>query len=191
MLDAAEPDPDADLKALLADVEAGREGARDELFRLLYSELHRRAEGMMGGQPRDHTLQATALVSEAFIRLFKNGSPRLNDRRHFLLAASRAMRHVLVDYARRKASDKRSGVRSATPLEELLLEYDNRSLDVAELNMALERLEEFDPEMMRAVELRFFGGASVEETIEALGMAKRTFERRWELTRAWLYRELR
>ena len=176
---------------LLRSAEAGSPTAREELFHCIYSELHRTAEALMRKQPRGHTLQPTALVSEVYLRLFRGTPGPWNDRRHFLLAASRAMRHVLIDHARRKSSDKRQQNRSSASLDELVMEYEDRALDLEALQKALERLEVFDPQMTRAIELRFFGGASVDEAARVLDLPRRTFERRWQMTRAWLYKEIR
>jgi RNA polymerase sigma factor (TIGR02999 family) len=176
---------------LLRDVEAGTDGAGEALFQLVHTELRRRAEALMRRQPRGHTLQATALVGEAYLRLFSGAPVHWNDHKHFLLAASRAMRHTLVDHARAKARLKRAGDRIDSPLDDLVVEYEDRALDIEALQRALARLETMDPDMARAVELRFFCGSSVEETARILGMAERTFERRWQMTRAWLFGEVR
>ncbi len=164
--------------------------SRDALFRCVYTELHRRANALMLRQPDQHTLQPTALVNELYLRLFDGSNRSWQGRVHFLRVASQAMRHILVDHARRKASEKRGGGRSNRPLEEVAIVYEDRSLDLLGLQEALKRLEELDPDMARAVDLRFFGGVTVEDTAKMLDIPLRTFTRRWQMTRAWLYREV-
>ena len=151
---------------------------------VLYKELHRRASRYMRGQEGGHTLQATALVNEAWVRLNKAEGPReWKDQDHFLASASRAMRCVLVDHARRK--HRRGGPMLELPLD-LVSEFENRAVDLLALDGALEELKAFDPLMARGVELRFFGGQTVVDSARILGISKRTFERRWKATRAWL-----
>ena len=175
---------------LLGRIERGESEARGELFELLYPELRRCAQTRMKGQHGSHTLQATALVNEAFLRIAKPRSGGFKNRSHFLMTASRAMRHVLVDHARRKARDKRSGVREEAPVDAIVVEEEGRELEVVALDEALQKLEGLDPAMARAVELRFFCGANVGETSEALGIPRRTFEARWQSTRDWLKAQL-
>jgi RNA polymerase sigma factor (TIGR02999 family) len=166
------------------------ESERDHLMRELYSELHRRAERWMRSQPRNVTLQTTALVNEACLKILASEEARPSDRVHLLALASTAMRHVLVDHARSRARLKRSPPGDRTELEGLAVAYEDHAVDLLALDEALRRLAEFDPPMARAVELRFFGGMSVEDTARVLGLPKRTFERCWEATRAWLRAEI-
>ena len=175
---------------LLAAFERGEEGARAEMFALLYDELRARAARLEKRHGRNETLRATAIVHEVYLRLAGGECGGWRDRAHFLAAASRTMRHVLIDYARGRHRSKRqaSGVRVA--VDEILDTYQDRAVDLEGLDRALNRLAEFDPTMAQAVELRFFGGASVEETAELVSMSKRTFERRWEAVRAWLRSEI-
>lgn len=179
------------ITALLREVAAGRQGAHEALFERVYTELHRRACDVMRRQPRGHTLQPTALVGEVYLRLFRGKPAAWADSSHFLLTASRAMRQLLVDHARRKSAAKREGRRVELPDEPLLAEYEDRSIDIEALQAALDRLARVDPAMARAVDLRFFGGVSVSETARLLEIPERTFQRRWELTRKWLFREIR
>jgi RNA polymerase sigma factor (TIGR02999 family) len=175
---------------LLRGVEANDEGARSAFFALVYTELHRRAHALMRRQPPGHTLQPTALVGEVYLRLFRGVPGPWNDRKHFLMAASQAMHHALIDHWRRKRNQPPE-VCAESPLDEIVVGYESNAVDLEALSRALERLEEFDPPMAQAVELRFFGGCSVEETARILGMPVRSFERSWQMTRAWLYGEVR
>jgi RNA polymerase sigma-70 factor (ECF subfamily) len=168
----------------------GRERERERLFRDLYDELHRRAEGMMRGQPAGHTLQATALVHEVLLKMWGGTEPPWEDRARFLAAASKAMRHVLVDHARARARDKRQPPGDRVPLDSITTAYEARAGDLLALDEALDRLAAFDPTMARAVELRFFGGLSVEEAARLLEIPVRTLERRWSAVRAWLFAEV-
>ena len=179
------------ITSLLRDIAEGREKAQDELFDAIYAELHRRAAALMRRQPDGHTLQATALIGEVYGRLFKDGQARWVDEQHFLLTASRAMRQLLMDHARKKAAMKRAGVR--VPLQEdlLILEFENRALDVEALHAALDKLAQINPEMARSVELRFFGNVPIEECARMAGISVRSFHRRWAMTKAWLFEELR
>jgi RNA polymerase sigma factor (TIGR02999 family) len=182
---------EADITGLLRKVEAGETDARNSLFEQVYTDLYRRADDMMRRQPDGHTLQATALVNEVFLRLCGPAAGPWNDRKHFLLAAARAMRSILVDHARRKATNKRGAGRPASGLDEVLVSYEDRSLDLLALQEALVRLERVDPAMAQAVELRFFGGATAIEAAHILEVPQRTFNRRWQMTRAWLYKEVK
>jgi len=176
---------------LLANVSAGDERAKQELFGLLYSSLHRQAQLDMARQPAGHTLQATALVNEVFLRFGRDAAGPWTDRSHFLKTAARAMRQILVDHARRKNAAERAEDGKRDELEALVFDFVDRSTDVEALNGALERLEEFDAEMAQAVELRFFAGRRMDEIADVLGIPKRSLERRWAATRAWLYREVK
>jgi len=166
------------------------EEAGEEVFAQLYAELHRIAEQHMRGQPEDHTLQATALVNEAWMRLDpgKTDVPgrRWNDRQHFLAFASRTMRSVLVDHSRRRNAQKRQRPGERIALDRVMVLFENRSYDLEDLDRALEELAEFDPTMSEAVELRFFGGLDMGTIAELVDVPKRTLERKWTATRAWL-----
>lgn len=183
-------EPADSIESLLERASRGDERAAMRLFDALYSDLHRCAEHAMRGQ-RPGTLQPTAIVNEAYIRLVK-GSHDWETRDHFMYTAARVMRHVLIDYHRKKRAAKRSGgERVVCELDELAREFDDKALDLEALNTALEKLAEMDEVMSRAVELRFFGGASIQETARILDLGLRTFERRWKATRAWLLAEIR
>jgi len=178
LLDAA-----GDRAANGSDIEAS-------LVRCLYDELHALAGAMMHRQPHSHTLQPTALVHEAYVRLFDRSRTSWEGRRHFFRSAAQAMRCVLVDHARRKSASKRGGGAAAQRLDSVLLVFDERSLDVLAVDEALDRLREIDERLARVVELRFFGGLSIAESAQVLDMSTATLERDWRTARAWLRAEL-
>ena len=159
---------------------------RRRLFEALYSEIRRGAEHLSRGLPPGHTLQATALVSEAYLRLARSDERRFADREHCLAAAAQAMRCVLIDHARAKLRAKRGGAWTRTPLDQVVLSFEEGNVDLLALDEALHRLAQLDGRMAEAAELRLFGGLSVGETAAALGMARRTFERHWCFAKAWL-----
>jgi len=160
-----------------------------DLAPLVYDELHRLATAYMRRERPGHTLQATALVNEAFIRLAASGAP-WNDKRHFVGIAARSMRQILVERARARGAQKRwAGLNRVTMTDTLAVAADPESMLPA-LDDALARLEKIDAEQARIVELRFFAGLSIEEAAEAMGMSSATLKRRWSLARAWLHREL-
>ncbi len=163
---------------------------REKLIRSLYAELHARAQNVMRGQSPAHTLQPTALVHEVLLKLWGGKEPAWEDRARFLAAASKAMRHVLVDHARARGREKRSPPGDRLPLDDITAAYEARAIDLLALDEALNRLTAFDPVMARAVELRFFGGQSVEDTARLLDIPVRTLERRWSAVRAWLFAEV-
>ncbi len=175
---------------LLREVEAGSTDARDQLVRTLHEELRRVAGAQMRGQTPAHTLQPTALVHEAYLRLFADENPSFGDRRHFLAAAARAMRSVLVDMARAKSAQKRGGDRLRVTLYHDSAVAAAPDIDLVVVNEALVRLEALDPRWAEVVELRFFGGLTEPETAEALGVSEPTVYRAWERARTWLFREL-
>ena len=175
---------------LLGRIQAGDEEAKERLFRVVYEELREAARGLMRGERKDHTLEATALVHEAVIRLMQDGA--LEDapnRKYFFGAAIGAMRQILVDHARHKKSLKAGGHREREPLDDIQdrLEQDS-GLDLESLDAALAKLE---PRQREVVEHRFFGGLSVEQTAEVLGVSIGTVERDWRLARAKLRLELK
>jgi RNA polymerase sigma factor (TIGR02999 family) len=172
---------------LLKRVEEGDSGASDQLFMLVYDELHRMADRQMRRQRPDHTLQATALVNEAYIRVFGQD---WRDRDHFLSVAARAMRSILVDHARKKTTAKRTPGGQRVPLDELTQTYEDRAIDLVAMDEALNRLAEVDPNMVRLVELRFFAGLSMEESASFLNISTRKAQKEWSTARAWLRREV-
>ena len=181
---------DHDITGLLERLREGDVSVRDEVYRRIYQELQRMASGFMRGQPSDHTLEPSALVHEAYLKLVDRQTGAFEDRNHFLATAARAMRWVLVDHARGKGRKKRSGDRKKVPLEEVTIGYEDRTVDVLTLNDALTKLGEFDEDATRIVELRFFAGLTVKDTAQVLGRSVRQVERDWQAARAWLHGEM-
>ena len=180
-----------DVTRLLQRVRGGDEAASHELYESLYQELHRLARAHMNGGPAQ-TLQPTALVNEAWLRLARaSESNGFTDREHFLSFASRAMRSVLVDQARRRTAEKRGGGRERMPLEVAVDMVEERGVDLLVLDDALERLGEDEPRQTQIVELRFFGGLTLPEIASTLGVSRATVNRDWALARIWLREELR
>jgi RNA polymerase sigma-70 factor, ECF subfamily len=182
--------PASEVTALLAAVESGDEAAMNQLVPLVYEELRRLARRHMAGQRRAHTLQTTDLVGEAYLKLVNVKGAGWNDRVHFLAVASRAMRSVLVDYARQRGYAKRGGNPVRVSLSEADQISEQRTAEVVAVDEALSRLAALDPRKAQIVELRYFGGLSVEETAQVLDLSSRTIKREWRWARAWLYREL-
>ena len=170
----------------------GGEEAGAELFNLAYSELYRLAQSLMKGQVPGHTLQATALVNEAWVRLSRTEGHRWKDRGHFVGTASRAMRSVLVDHARKKGNLKRSAPGERVPLDDVKDFFEAAEhVDILELDSALVRLAKMDERLVRLVELRYFAGLTVIETAKALGVSVRVVQQEWDTARTWLYKELK
>ena len=182
-----EPNP---ATRLLQRLNEGDERASQELYRLLYEELRRLARDALRPERGDHTLQPTALIHEAWFKLVDARAVRWNGRSHFFGVAARAMRQVLVDHARRRAAEKRGPGRERVPLDEALASFEGGAVDLLAVDEALERLARHDGELARLVELRFFGGLSLEEVAAALGRSPRQVELGWQTARAWLYRAL-
>ena len=180
---------DASVSRLLADWAAQDPSARDRLVPIVYEELRRLAHHYMRGERVGHTLQTTALVNEVYLRLAGINGLQWRDRTHFFAMAGRLMRRVLVDYARRHGRDKRGGGVSVTTLDEHAVTTEP-SVDIIALDAALEHLAAVDPQQSQIVELRFFGGLSIEETAEALGISPATVKRDWTTAKMWLHYEL-
>jgi RNA polymerase sigma factor (TIGR02999 family) len=170
---------------------AGDPRASSELLPLVYEELRRLARARMAGLPPGNTLQPTALVHEAFLRLVDAGGGDWNTRGHFFAAAARAMRQILVDQARRKASRKRGGDRQRLDADEVEIPIEAPGDDMIALDRALERLENDDPRKAQIVMYRYFAGLDREETASAMGISVRTVDREWRYIRGRLYKELR
>ena len=169
---------------------AGDHGALEELVPLLNRELHRLAKHYMTAQPVDHTLQTTALVNEAYLHLIEAGRADFLDRAHFMAVCSQIMRRILVDYARARHATKRGGGAGTLPLEEAWVAAVGPKTDVVAVDEALDNLAKVDARKAKVVEMRFFGGLSVEETAAVLGVSVETVARDWRLARSWLAREL-
>ena len=168
----------------------GDDEARASLAAHLYGELRRAAEGYLRRERGDHTLQATELVHEAYVRIVESAKIEAHDRAHFLAIAARVMRNVLVDHARRKGAQRRGGDRLQITLDDVLAQHEEKGLDVLILHDALERLAELDDRKARVVELRFFGGLTAAETADVLDLSRKTVEADWYMARAWLRTEL-
>ena len=162
----------------------------DDLMASVYDELRRLAGGYLGRQAPGHTLQPTALVHEAWLKLARPGHSPWNSRTHFVAAAARTMRHVLVNHAAARGALKRGGAGHRLELDDALALYEGRCLDLLDLDRALGRLAELDPRQAEIVELRFVGGLSLDETAGYLGVSGRTVEREWRTARAWLRTEI-
>ena len=182
--------PDGDLTALLHAWSAGDESARERLVPLVYRELRRRAAAQLRRERPGHTLQPTALVHEAYLRMIDQDRAVWQDRAQFFRVASQMMRRILIDGARAHRMQKRSGRWARVTLGEAVAVARGTDVDVLDLDRALERLAAFDPRMSEVAELRFFGGLTVTETGELLGVSRSTVERDWEAARAWLFNEL-
>ncbi len=170
-----------------------QEDARQSLETLLpivYQELRRLAAGYLRRERQGYTLQPTALVHEAYLRLLKDKPGRWQNRAHFCAIAAHSMRQILIERARARDARKRGGERQRVTLDEALVGGGERSIDLIALDQALERLEALDPEQARLVELRFFGGLTIEETAEAMNISPATVKRHWTVACAWLAREL-
>jgi RNA polymerase sigma-70 factor (ECF subfamily) len=180
-------------KAITQLLEAWREGdeaARDELMTVVYQELHRLAHHYMKHELPGHTLQTSALVNEAYMRLIDQNNVQWQNRAHFYGIAAQMMRRILVDYARSRRYAKRGGGIRDLSLEEALIMSQERNEEVVALDEALERLAEFDPRKSKIVEFRFFAGLNIEETAEVLDVSPGTVMRDWTLAKAWLRREI-
>jgi RNA polymerase sigma-70 factor (ECF subfamily) len=179
-----------EITRLLNEVRNGDRAAEAKLVPLIYQELHRRAANYMRRERGDHTLQPTALVHEAYIRLIDQRRVSWQNRSQFYAIAAESMRRVLVDYARKKAAVRRGSAYGTVSLDEALVFAPNRSSELLALDQALNRLAELDSRQARIVELRYFGGLSVEETAAAIGLSTRQVKRDWNFARAWLRGEL-
>ena len=177
---------DPDVTTLLRAWSDGDIRARDQLMPVVYDELHRRAAAYLRRERRDHTLQPTALVNEAYLRLVDQRAAWQN-RAQFLGRAAQMMRRVLVDHARRGKMAKRSGRWLRVTLDERLAEMPAPNVELLDLDAAITRLASFDARKSQIAELRFFGGLSLEETSQVLGLSIATVERDWQAARAWLF----
>ena len=182
--------PPHQVTRLLVDWRNGDQGALERLIPLVHEELRRVARRPMAHERAGHTLQATALVNEAYVRLIDIRQVNWQDRAHFFAMSSRLMRRILVDFARAKGYQKRGGGVQKVSLDEALIVSQEPGADLVALDAALNALAVFDARKAQVVEMRFFGGLSVEETAEALKVSVDTVMRDWKLAKAWLLREL-
>ena len=170
---------------------SGDVAARDDVIRGVYQELRRMADRYLRLEHPGHTLQPTALVHEAYVRLIDQTQVNWQNRAHFFGVAAKMMRRILVDHARTKHRDKRGGPARKLSLDEAMQASTERAADLVALDEALEGLTRIDPRKSRVVEMRFFGGLSVEETAEVLDVSPQTVMRDWKLAKAWLYQEMK
>jgi RNA polymerase sigma factor (TIGR02999 family) len=183
------PQGEGEISRLLRAWSEGEAGAFDDLIPIVYRELHQIAARYLNRERAGHSLQASALVNEAYLRLLQLKQIQWNDRSHFFAVSSQAMRRILVEHARRR-NLKRGGGLQRVPLDEEAIVAETPEMDFVALDRALTELERLDPRKTRIVEMRFFGGLSIEETGELLNLSPMTIKREWRSARAWLYREL-
>ena len=182
----------SDVTQILQRIESGDPTASEQLLPLVYNELRRLAASKMAGEREDHTLQPTALVHEAWLRLLDpDGKHRdWNSRAHFFCAAAEAMRRILIEHARKKQSLKRGGDLARTTLDESGLAIETPSEEILAVDEAVRKLEDEDPDLARIVNLRYFAGLTVAETASALHTSESSVKRSWRCARAWLFREI-
>ncbi len=175
---------------LLIEYGNGKKQSLDEMLPLVYDELHLLAERYLRKERPNHTLQPTALVNEAYLRLVDQRSVDWRNRSQFIGLAAQMMRRILVNHAELHLASKRGDGLKKITLDESLVFFEKQNLDILDLNNALHKLAEHDEQKSKVVEMRFFGGLTIEETAEALGKSHATIEREWAFAKAWLYREL-
>ena len=183
-------EPQHEVTQILHEWSGGDAQAPERLMPLVYDELRRLAQAFLHGERSNHTLQPTALVNEAYVRLVDQTRVNWQNRTHFYAIASRMMRRVLIDHARAHATEKRGGSAIHLSLENVQVPLEQRAAGFIALDEALKKLEEMDERKCKVVEMRFFGGLSDEEMAEVLGVTTRTVLRDWKKARLWLYREL-
>jgi RNA polymerase sigma factor (TIGR02999 family) len=181
---------DKDITTLLLEWSGGNRAALDELMPLIYGEFRQLATRALSRERPNHTLQSTALAHELYLKLIDQKRAQWRDREHFFAMASQIIRRILVDHARRLHAQRRGGLDTRITLDEALAPQQDRDLNLVELDDALEALSQIDSQQARIIELRFFGGLSIEATGRILGVSPSTVNREWNLARAWLYREL-
>jgi RNA polymerase sigma factor (TIGR02999 family) len=179
-----------DVTQILREVSGGDREAPARLMPLVYDELRRLADHYLRGERPDHTLQPTALVHEAYLKLIDQTRVDWQNRAHFFGVAAQLMRRILVDHARRHQAEKRGGFRQKLTLDEAVDYSRTRDVDLVKLDDALTALAKFDARQSRIVELRFFGGLTIEETAEAIGISPATVKVDWSMAKAWLRREI-
>jgi RNA polymerase sigma factor (TIGR02999 family) len=182
-------EPSNDVTQLLVRWRAGDQSALNDLLPLVYTELRRLAHAYLRKERPGHTLQSAALVHEAYLRLEKRGEVRFENRSHFLAICAQLMRQILVDYARTRATAKRDGGFKLT-LEDNVVPAKSRDVNLVALDDALNELGRLDPQQGKIVEMRFFGGLSIEETAQVLGISPATVKRDWATARVWLHQEM-
>ena len=181
---------DSEITQILHDWNEGNIDAKERLLPFVYDELRRQARFLMSGERSNHTLQPTALVHEAFMRISEQSGIDWQNRSHFYGIASRLMRQILVDHARAHSAAKRGSNAIHFSIDDMQIPVEERAHSILCLNDVLERLEKFDEQQAKIVEMRFFGGMGNSEIAETLGVSERTVGRDWQTARLWLYREL-
>jgi RNA polymerase sigma factor (TIGR02999 family) len=184
-------DPRGEVTTLLAAWGKGDPSALSKLMPLVYAELHHIARRVWGQQYRNNTLQPTALINEAYLKLANADGATFQDRCHFFAVASAAMRQILVNHAKGRLTEKRGAGRANVSLDEVQQAVDQEAEEIVSLHEALEALQAVDQRKSKVVEMRYFGGLSIEETAEALGVSIGTVNREWRLARSWLIREMK
>ena len=179
-----------DLTQLLMNWRNGDKSALDEMTPVLYDELRRVARRLLAAERPDHTLQPTALVHEAYMRLINQRAVDWRNRAHFLGVAATMMRRILINHAKAYQAAKREGYAAAISLEDALGVFTNPQVDLIDLDHTLDRLTELDPQQGKVVELRYFGGLSIEETAEVMGISPATVKREWGTARLWLLHQM-
>lgn len=179
-----------DITGLLEAINSGDEDALNDLFQLVHAELHQLAHAQRRRWTGDETLNTTALINEAYLKLAGQRSSAFNDRGHFYSTAAKAMRHILVNYAEKQRAAKRGGNQVKVPLDDLLLVDHDGALELLAINRALESLEQEHPRRAKVFECRVFGGMSNQETADALQISLATVKRHWRITTAAFYRQL-
>lgn len=181
----------AEITALLTRLSKGDKSVIERLMPLVYDELHRRATFQMRQERANHTLQPTALVHETYLKLVEQRGATFKNRAHFMAVASQLMRRILIDHARARLTSKRGGEQIPVQLDEAYPLRTDTPQGMIAVDDALDKLKALDPRQEQIVEMRFFGGLTVEETAEVLGVSTRTIEREWTVARAWLYMHLK
>jgi RNA polymerase sigma factor (TIGR02999 family) len=184
------PSTSRDLSQLIVSWRNGDKAALDEMSGVLYQELRRLARYVLSSERPNHTLQPTGLVHEAYLRLVSQKDVDWRNRAHFLGIAASMMRRILINYAEARKAAKREGYADAIGLEDALGVFTNPQVDFLELNRALDELAKLDSQQGKVVELRYFGGLSIEETAEVLGMSPATVKRDWSTARLWLFQRM-
>jgi len=176
---------------LLIEVQEGDKQAHNALFEAVYNQLRNIARMQLRSERRGHTLSKTALVHEAYIKLLDLSRVEWQDRAHFYAIASKAMRQILVDYARKRNAEKRGGERQRVTLQEDMLDLEQHAEDIIALNDLIDKMNEFDERKSKVVEMRFFAGMTIREIAELLDVSTRTVDRDWLKARTWLHKELK
>lgn len=182
----------SDVTRLLISLKKGKDGVYDKLYPLIYDELRSLAYSHMNRQSSDHTLSRTELVHETYLKMIDQTQIDFSDRSHFLAIASRCMRQILIDYARKKQAEKRGGKqKDLTYIDGIFNGQNNKAQELIDIDDALKRLAELNERLSKVVEMRFFGEMTIEETADALDISESTVKRDWMKARGWLYKELK